>query len=146
MAKCCDHYTKFKTVYFTSTKDKALTTQIKCVQNFDMPLGLHLLYLRAGGGGDVFADSCRDYCKMPANIQQFTRPNPPEHNGLSERDGYTITEVVGCMSNRAAPPKFLRGKMLPITMFILNRGPGKTISGDTSYNRMFSKHTEMFFL
>ena len=49
MAKCSDHYTKFKAIYIIPTKDKALTTLVKLMQDFVIPLGLCLQHLRADG-------------------------------------------------------------------------------------------------
>ena len=49
MAKYSNHYIKFKVVYFIVTKAKALMTQVKFVQDFDMPFGLRLLPLRTAG-------------------------------------------------------------------------------------------------
>ena len=59
MAKCSDHYTKFKVVDFISTKDKVLTTLVKFVQDLLMPLGLCLLHLRVDGGSEFIADYYR---------------------------------------------------------------------------------------
>ena len=50
------------------------------------------------------------------------------------------------MLNGAGLPKSLPGKITATVVFILNRPPSKTIGGDTSYNRMFSKHVDLFFL
>ena len=105
MAKYSDHFTKFKGVYFIPTKDKALMTLVKFVQDLVMPLGLRLQHLRADGGGEFTADYYRDYCKTTVTIQQFSSPNTPEQNGLSERDGRTIMDVARCLPNGAALPK-----------------------------------------
>ena len=139
LAKCSTHDNKFKAVYFISTKEKALTTQVKFVQDFVMPLGLRLLYLRAHGGDEVIADYYSDCCKTPAILRQFNSPNTPEHHGLSEREGHTIVDVAG-----AALPKSLWGKMVTTAGFLLSRPPCKPIGGDTSYYMMFSKHVNLF--
>ena len=69
MVKCFDHYTMFKVLYFISTKDKALTTLAKLVQDFFMPLGLRIQHLRADGGGEFIADYYHYCCKTTAMIQ-----------------------------------------------------------------------------
>ena len=69
MAKYSDHYTKFKAVYFISTKDKALTTLVNFMQGFVMLLSIFLLHLRADGGGEFIADYYCNYCKTTAIIQ-----------------------------------------------------------------------------
>ena len=56
MSKYSDHYTKFKVVYFISTKDNMLTTLFKFVQDFVMPLELRVQNLRTGGGGELIVD------------------------------------------------------------------------------------------
>ena len=78
MAKCSNHYTKFKAVYFILAKDKALTTQVKFVQDFVMPLGLRLQHLHSDGGGEFIADFYRDYCKTTTIMQQFSSTNTPK--------------------------------------------------------------------
>ena len=93
MAKYSDHYTKVKAVYFISTKDNALVTLIKFVQDFVMTLGLRLQHSRTDGGGEFIADYYRDYRKTTAIIKQFSPPNTPEQNVFSERDGRTIMNV-----------------------------------------------------
>ena len=93
MAKCSDHCTKFKAVYFVSTKDKMLINVVKFVQGFVMPLELRLQHLRADGGGEVIADYYRNHCKTTVTMQQFSLPNAPEYNGLNEWDGRAIMNV-----------------------------------------------------
>ena len=93
MVRYSDHYTKFKVVDFISTKDKALTTLVKYVQDFVMLLGLSLLYLHAIGGGVFTFDYYHDHSKTTVIIQLFNSPNTPEQNDLSERDGCTTMDV-----------------------------------------------------
>ena len=108
MAKCSDHYNKFKAVYFISTKDKALTTLIRFVQDFGIPLELYLQHLRPDGGGKFIADYYCDYCKTTMIIQQFCLSNTlSEYNGINERDGRTLMDVVQYMLNEAALLKSL---------------------------------------
>ena len=78
MAKCSDHYTEFKAVYFSSSMGKF-------VQDFDMPLRFLLLRLRADGGGELIVDYYHDYCKTMANIQQFSSHNSPGGKEVSLR-------------------------------------------------------------
>ena len=51
-----------------------------------------------------------------------------------------------CVLNGAALPESLLGKMAATTVFLLNRLPNETISGETPYNRTFGKHTDLSFL
>ena len=69
MTKYCDHYTKFKAVYFISTKDKALTILIKFVQDIVNAFRAFLQHLHADGGGEFIAGYYRDYCKTTEIIQ-----------------------------------------------------------------------------
>ena len=105
MAKYSDHCAKFKVDYFISTKDKALTVQVKIVQDFIMPLGLRLQHLRADGGGELVTDYHRHNCKTTAITQQFSSVNTPEQNGFSERGGCTIMYLAQCVLNEAALQK-----------------------------------------
>ena len=146
MTKCPDHYTKFKAVYFFSAKYKVLTTLVKFVQDFVMPLGLLLRHMRADGGGEFIASYYRDCCRTTAIIQLFNSPNTLEYNSLREWDGHVIMDVAQYMLNGAALPKYLWGKMVATVVFLLNRLPSKTIGGDTSYYRMLNRHVDLFFL
>ena len=146
MAKCSSHYTKFKAVYFISTKDKALTTLVEFVQDFVMPPGLCLQHLLADGGSEFIADYYHDYCKTTVTMQQFSLLNTLECNSFSERDGGTITDVAQCMLNVAALPKSLWGKMAATVVFLLNHQPNKTIGSETSIYTVSSKHSDLFFL
>ena len=152
ITKYFDHYTRFKAVYLISAKDKALTTLVKFVQDFVMPLGLRLQHLWADGGNEFVADYSRGYCKTTASMQQFSPPKTPEYNGISERDGLrgrdgrTIVDDAQCTLHGAALPKFHWSKRAATVVFLLNRPPSKTIGGDKSYYRMFGKHVDRFFL
>ena len=123
MAKCSDHFTKFKVVYPILTKDKALTTLVRFVQDFVMPLGTSPPNLRANGGGEFIADYYHDYCKTTA---------------ISERDGCTIMGVARCIPNEAALSKSLWGKIVATVVLLLNRPSSKAIGGDTSSYRMLT--------
>ena len=56
MAKCSDHYITFRAVHIITAKGKVLTTLIKFVQDFVIPLELRLQYLCTDGGGEIIAD------------------------------------------------------------------------------------------
>ena len=73
MAKYSDHYTRFKAIYFISTKDTAVTTLIIFVQAFVMPAGPRLLHLRVDGGGEFIADYYRDYLKTIGSDTLYCR-------------------------------------------------------------------------
>ena len=74
-------------------------------------------------------------------IQQFSSPETPERNSLSERDGRTIMDVTQCMLNGA-----LGGKTTATAMFLLNHPPNKTIGGNTPYYSMFVKLIDLSFM
>ena len=136
LVKCSDHYTKFKAVYLFLKKDKSLATLVKLVQDFVIPLRLGLLHLRADSGGDFTVDYYHDYCKTTMIIQQFSSPNTSEQNGLSERDGPVYT--------KRSSARFW-GKMAATAVFLLNCPLSKSIGGNTSYYKMFSKHVDLLF-
>ena len=66
---------------------------VKFVQDIVMPVGLHLLHLRADCVGKFIADYYDDYCKNTVVIQQLLSPHIPEQNKLSERDERTVIDV-----------------------------------------------------
>ena len=77
MTMYVDHYTKFKVVYFISTKDKAMTNLVKFIQGLVRPIGPRLLNLRSDGGGEFIANYYLDYCKTTVIIQQVSSLNIP---------------------------------------------------------------------
>ena len=108
--------------------------------------GANICHQRLEHPNERIADYYRDYCKTTAIIQQFSSHNTPKHNGLSERDGRTTMDVTQSMLNGAALPKSLWGKIAANVIFLLNRPPSKTAGGDKSYDRMFSKLVDLFYL
>ena len=95
VVKCSEYYTKFKVVYQVLYFDEGQGADgsVKFVQDIVMPVGLHLLHLRADCVGKFIVDYYDDYCKNTAVIQQFLSPHIPEQNRLSERDERTVIDV-----------------------------------------------------
>ena len=145
IAKFTDHFTTFKAVYFIKTKDDALTTLCRFIQDLAIPLGLRIHRLRSDRGGEYIADYCRSYCKTTGIRQEFTPPYTPQANGLSERDGRTILNVTRCLLNEANLPKTLWGEIAATAVFLINRLPHSSINGDTPYYRMSSSNRKCRF-
>ena len=79
-------------------------------------------------------------------MHQFSSPNTPEYNDLSERDWRTIMDLSRYIVSGTALPNSLWGKSAATVMFMLNHPPSNTIGGGMSFNRMFSKYVDLFFL
>ena len=59
--------------------------------------------------------------------QEFTSTNTPQQNGVSERDGRTLTEMAPCVLSDGGFPKSLRRKAFLTAAFLVNRAPHKAL-------------------
>eukprot|EP00903_Cladosiphon_okamuranus_P012044 g11309.t1 len=147
MAKFTDHASRLKAVYFIAKKSDALSSLVNFVlQDIAIPLGLRVEYLHSDNGGEFVNSKFRHYYKTTGIIQHFSSPHTPQQNGISERDGRTITNMTRCLLNEANLPKHLWGEIAATSVFLVNRLPHKALKGNTPYWRMFGKQANLSFL
>lgn len=110
IAKFTDLFSRFKAAHFIESKRDALYTLRRFIEDVATPTGRRVHRLRSDGGGEYTSDSFRDYCKATGVVQEFAAPSTSQQNGVSERDGRTIMDVIRCLLNEAQLPCFLWGE------------------------------------
>lgn len=81
-----------------SKEEEALDTLIvRFVQDAIIPNVFRLERLRSDCGGEYTAGYCRKYCKSVGIVQEYSAPAKPQQNGISERAGWTLMNIVRCL-------------------------------------------------
>ena len=118
MAKYSFHYTNFKAVYSISTKDKALTTLAKFVQDFVMPLELRFLHLRIDDGSSSLLTTTTTTARPWQSSSRSARPTLQSKiasaNGKGAR---SWTTWPGVCSTKVRCQSFFGGKWQPPRCF-----------------------------
>lgn len=93
VSKSTDEFTRFMAVYVIHSKNEALDTLTRYMQDLAIPNGLRVQHLRSNGGGEYRASIYRQLCSQTGIQQEFMASNTPHQNGMSERDGRTLRVV-----------------------------------------------------
>eukprot|EP00752_Nemacystus_decipiens_P006651 g5979.t1 len=143
ISKFSDHHTRWKAAYPIASKDKALDTLIYFIQDYVITTGNRIQRLRCDKGGEYMADYYRNYCKETGIQMEFAATNTPQQNGVSERDGRTILNMVRCILIDTGLPKFLWGEICETAVFLINRAPHRAIDGSSPYAKLFGKEPDL---
>ena len=76
-------------------------------------------------------------------VQEFTAPATPQQNGISERAGRTLMNVVRCLMDGANLPAFLWGEICCTAVHITNRLPHANLGNETPYYRMYGEQASL---
>lgn len=111
IVKYTGHHSMFKAIYIIAKKSDALSTLFKFVQDLAIPLGLRMQHRRTDNGGENTPGDFREILQHHRDQQQFTTtPNTPQQNGIPERDGRTVMNMIRCLVHEARLPKNLWGE------------------------------------
>ena len=143
VSKFTDEYSRMNVVYLIKTKNEAIDTLTRFVQDIVIPNGFRLERLRSDCGGEYTAEYFRKYCKQTGIVQEMTAPATPQQNGVSERAGRTLMNIVRCLLDGANLPENLWGELCCTAVYITNRLPHVHLGNQTPYFRMFGKHASL---
>ena len=87
---------EMEAVYPIRSKDEAIDTLSYFFQDHAIPLGMRIQRLRCDKGGEYTAGYFREFCKQTDREHEFAATNTSQQNGMSERDGRTIMNMVRC--------------------------------------------------
>ena len=146
VSKFTDEVSRMNAVYLIKTKDEALDTLIRYNEDIVIPNGFRLEQLRSDCGGEYTSKKYRSYCKNTGIQQQHTAPHTPQQNGISERAGRTLMNIVRCMLDGGRLPHFLWGELCCTAVYITNRLPHARLNNETPYYRMFGKQASLVHL
>ena len=80
------------------------------VQSLAIPMGFRVQRLRSDRGTEYEAGYSQKYCLDTGIRQEFTFTSNPQQNGVSGRDGRTLTEMARCLLSEGGFLKSLWGK------------------------------------
>ncbi|CAB1110927.1 unnamed protein product [Ectocarpus sp. CCAP 1310/34] len=144
VSKFTDEYSRMNIVYLIRSKDEAINTLDRFIQDIVIPNGFRLERLRNDNGGEYSSEYYRDFCKTIGIVQEFTVPATPQQNGIiSERAGRTLMNIVRCLMHGGKLPEFLWGELCCTTVHITNRLPHVHLNNETPYYRMFGKQASL---
>ena len=134
ISKFTDHHTRWKAFYPIRSKDKAIDTLSYFIQGYAIPLGMRIQRLRRDKGGEYTAGYAREFCKQTGLEQEFAATKTTQQNGMSERDGRTIMNIMRCILIDTGMPKFLWGEICETTTYIICRSPHRALGGKSPYS------------
>lgn len=79
------------------SKSRAEETLQIFEKSLAVPMGLHFQHCCSDRGIQYIALYFKRYCRDPGIRQEFASINPPQHNRVSERDGWTLAERAPCL-------------------------------------------------
>lgn len=130
-------------VYLIKTKDEAIDTLERFMQDVIIPNGFRLEQLRSDCGGEYVASYFKKYCKTVGIKQELTAPATPQQNGISERSGRTLMNIVRCLLRGANIPAELWGELCCTAVYITNRLPHVNLGHQTPYYMMFNEQASL---
>ena len=143
VSKFTDEYSRMNVVYLIKAKNEAIDTLARYVQDIAIPNGFRLERLRSDCGGEYTSEYYNRYCKRTGIVQEFTAPATPQQNGISERAGRTLMNIVRCLLDGANLPEYLWGELCCTAVYITNRLPHVHLGNETPYFRMFGTQASL---
>lgn len=143
VSKFTDEYSRMNAVYLLKTKNEAVDSLGNYVKDIIIPNGFRLERIRSDCGGEYVAEYYKKYCKSTGIVQEFTAPATPQQNGISERAGRTLMNIVRCLLYGGGLPEFLWGELCCTAVYITNRLPHVNMNNETPYFRMFGKQAPL---
>src|SRR6202522_3225275 len=105
-----DDFSRFTSVYFLRTKDKAFESYQAYEAWMKTQHNHPIKALRSDRGGEYLGADFSAHLKKAGTIRKLTTHDTPEYNGVSERLNQTIITKVRAMLHDSQLPKFLWGE------------------------------------
>jgi transposase InsO family protein len=144
-----DDHSRFTVVYFLQRKSEVLSkfqefinTYEKTTSNKVKELNV-LTTVRSDNGGEYTSNEFATYCTGKGISRQFTNPDTPQQNGVSERYNRTIMEGVRSMLYHSKSPLFLWAEAAKTMVYLRNRSPTSALDGKTPYEMWHSEKPDV---
>lgn len=142
VSKFTDHTTRWKQVCLIKSKDEALSTLCLYTEDVAIPSKLGLQHLWSDRGGEHIASYLRDFCKETGTRQEFTAPDTPQPNGVSERDGRALVEMTRYLWQESGLTERLWGQAISTSAYRISRLPNSALRGRARYSQLFGKEAD----
>ncbi|CAB1103214.1 unnamed protein product [Ectocarpus sp. CCAP 1310/34] len=107
------------------------------------PLGRRIEIIRCDRGGENVANIFTAYCMDSGITIEYAATNTPQQNGVSGRDGQTLTTITRCLMEDGAFPPTLWGELMMTAVDLSNRSPHSVLGGVTPYFKMYGKEADL---
>ncbi|KAL0402266.1 UNVERIFIED_CONTAM: Retrovirus-related Pol polyprotein from transposon RE2 [Sesamum latifolium] len=94
MVTFIDDFSRYVWVYFMKNKSETLTKFKEFKKSAEAEIGRGVRCLRTDNGGEYTSDEFLDFIREAKIRQQFTCPNTPQQNGVSERKNRHLQKYV----------------------------------------------------
>ena len=123
MAIFVDDHSRWKDVKFIHSKSQLFGEFKAYVQFWQAQKGHRVLIWRTDNGGEFTSEECKRYCLENGIVREFSTPNTPQQNGVSERNERTVEEHGLCMLSHAGLPQPFWAEAFAYAAFISNNLP-----------------------
>ena len=133
-----DDFSRFTVVYFLTRKSEVLEKFQEFANVYEKSFAnkiqeLSVLTIRSDNGGEYKSDKFTEYCRSKGINRQFTNPDTPQQNGVSERYNRTIMEGVRSMIYHANLPLSFWAEAANTMVYLRNRSPTAALQNVTPY-------------
>ena len=95
--------------------------------------------LRSDGGGEYENNILSDFCKSKAIKQEFTTPDTPQQNGVSERLNRTVVEMARAWMMQCNIPRVFWFQAVEYACEVINRTPTTRNDMKSPFEMAFNK-------
>ena len=136
-------YSRMKEVYLLRNKSEAAESLRQYNMTVAVLLGLRIEIVRCDKGGEYIGKEFKTLCVNAGINVKNTATNPPQQNGVSERDGQKLAQITRCLMKDGNFPSSLWGELTFTAAYLSNRSPHSALGGLTQYFRMHNKEADL---
>lgn len=134
-----DDFSKFMWVYFLKSKDEAFGTFKNFQALVETSPGKRVKIFRTDRGGEFTSNEFKSYCEKAGIQRHYTAPYTPQQNGVVERRNRTVVEMARSCLKEMQMPAMLWGEAVRHSVYLLNRLPTRSLTGQTPYEAWFER-------
>ncbi|CAB1102957.1 unnamed protein product [Ectocarpus sp. CCAP 1310/34] len=138
-----DAYSRIKEIYLLKAKSETVRALHAYNMQVAAPLGRGIEIIRCDRGRENVANEFTTYCMDSGITIEYAATNTPQQNGVSERDGQTLTTITRCLMKNGAFPPTLCGELMMTAVYLSNRSPHSALGGVTPYFKMYRKEADL---
>lgn len=143
VSKFTDDFSRMKEVYLLKAKSESVRALHAYNMHVAARLGRHIEIVRCDRGGENIGNEFTTYCTDSGITIEYAATNTPQQNGVSERDGQTLTAITRCLMKDGAFPSTLWGELMLTAVYLSNRSPHAALGGATPYFKMYGKEADL---
>ena len=143
VSKFTDDYSRMKEVYLLQNKSEAAKLLHQYIMIVAVPLRLHIAIVRCDKGGEYIGKEFKTLCVNAGINVENTETNTPQQNGVSERDGQTLTQITRCLMKDSSFTPSMWVELIFMAAYLSNRSPHSALGGATPYFRMRNKESDL---